>query len=501
MFAVAFSDASASGRETIEHLEADYLVIGAGAVGMAFVDTMLDETDATFVIVDRHHMPGGHWNDAYPFVRLHQPSAFYGVGSRDLGSNRIDQGGPNEGFYELASGAEVSAYFEQVMRERFLTSGRVRYFPLCEVIEPAEAGHAQRNDEPRPVAGHFRSLISDAAYTVSVGKRIVDGSFFNTSVPSTHTRKYAVADDVTCVTPNEAPNAAIGRRRFTIIGGGKTAMDVGVWLIGHGADPDAITWVVPRDSWLINRETTQPGIEFFEKSIGGFAAQLDAMVAATSIEDLFLRFEAAGVMLRVDPTVTPSMCHYATISQGEVDTLRQIKNVVRGERVSRLESDRMIMQSGAEIPAAADALYIDCSATAVVFGDSKTRTVFEEGRITLQAVRAPLVTTSAAMIAFVEANFGDDPEKNDLCRPVELADTPAEWAASFVANMVNQNSWSRNPKIRNWMNSTRLDPFSMMIRNIDPDDAPKMETLKGMREKVMPAVMNLHQVIANHDAA
>ena len=55
--------------------ETDYLVKGAGASAMAFVDVMLRETDATFTIVDRRHAPGGHWNDAYPFLRLHQPSA------------------------------------------------------------------------------------------------------------------------------------------------------------------------------------------------------------------------------------------------------------------------------------------------------------------------------------------------------------------------------------------------------------------------------------------
>ena len=32
--------------------------------------------------------PGGHWNDAYSFVNLHQPSAFYGVNSLPLGANR-----------------------------------------------------------------------------------------------------------------------------------------------------------------------------------------------------------------------------------------------------------------------------------------------------------------------------------------------------------------------------------------------------------------------------
>ena len=44
-------------------LETDYLVIGAGAVGLAFADTLIDETDAHVTIVDRPGKPGGHWND------------------------------------------------------------------------------------------------------------------------------------------------------------------------------------------------------------------------------------------------------------------------------------------------------------------------------------------------------------------------------------------------------------------------------------------------------
>jgi cation diffusion facilitator CzcD-associated flavoprotein CzcO len=45
--------------------EADYLVIGTGATAMAFVDTLLDEQpEATVLMVDRLHHPGGHWNHA-----------------------------------------------------------------------------------------------------------------------------------------------------------------------------------------------------------------------------------------------------------------------------------------------------------------------------------------------------------------------------------------------------------------------------------------------------
>ena len=92
-----------------ETLKTDYLVAGAGAMGMAFVDTLLSETEADIIMVDRHAKPGGHWNVAYPFVKLHQPSAFFGVASRELSRFEKDKVGLNKGLFDLASGAEVSA--------------------------------------------------------------------------------------------------------------------------------------------------------------------------------------------------------------------------------------------------------------------------------------------------------------------------------------------------------------------------------------------------------
>ena len=69
-----------------ELIDVDYIVFGAGAGAMAFVDTLISEDpDATVAIVDSRAQPGGHWVDAYPFVRLHLPSRFYGVHSRRLG--------------------------------------------------------------------------------------------------------------------------------------------------------------------------------------------------------------------------------------------------------------------------------------------------------------------------------------------------------------------------------------------------------------------------------
>jgi cation diffusion facilitator CzcD-associated flavoprotein CzcO len=92
-------------------VDTDYLVVGAGASGLAFVDTLVAEADADVTVIDRRDAPGGHWLQAYPFVRLHTPSAYYGVNSLALGEDRIDLAGENAGYYERAKGDEVCRYF------------------------------------------------------------------------------------------------------------------------------------------------------------------------------------------------------------------------------------------------------------------------------------------------------------------------------------------------------------------------------------------------------
>ena len=70
-------------------LECDYLVIGSGVTGMAFVDEMIHgNSEIKVILVDKRAKPGGHWVDAYSFVRLHQPSALYGVNSKPLGNGK-----------------------------------------------------------------------------------------------------------------------------------------------------------------------------------------------------------------------------------------------------------------------------------------------------------------------------------------------------------------------------------------------------------------------------
>jgi hypothetical protein len=468
--------------------DTDYLVIGAGATGLAFADTLIAETDAHVTLVDRHGKPGGHWNDAYPFVTLHQPSAFYGVASMELGSGLKDPVGLNRGMAELASGAEVSGYFDRVMNHRLLASGRVSYHPLSNYLGDADGG------------GEFESLLSGERTRVTVRRKIVDATFFSPAVPSTHTRAFEVAEGVRVVAPNALPGlwqmAQGGSmpRRFVVLGAGKTAMDTCIWLLQSGTPADAITWVMPRDSWVVNRLTTQNGPEFFDAAIGGQADQMQAFAEARSVDDLYLRLEACGALLRIDRERMPTMFHLATLSEAEVEVLRSIRHVVRLGRVTAIDAGGMRLEHG-QVAVEPDTLFIDCTASAVHFRE-EPGPVFQGGRITVQLLRAPLVAFSAALTAYVEARYDDEAHKNRLCTPVPFPRNLAGYVRTVAVNMRNQFAWSQDAALRRWIRDCRLDGFGGLVAGVDRADVEKQALLARLKSQAQAAAANMPRLLA-----
>jgi hypothetical protein len=472
------------------NFDTDYLIIGAGATGLSFADSLLKESDAHITIVDKHAQPGGHWNDAYPFVALHQPSAFYGVNSLELGTGRKDTVGHNAGLFELASGAEVSGYFHKVMNQVLLPSGRVRYLPMSNYLG-MENG-----------TGRVASILSGQETQINVRKKLVDATFFTPQVPATTAPKFKVHDSVRLVSPTQLTHiwqsADARPSNFCILGAGKTAMDVAVWLLNCGAAPESIQWVMPRDSWLINRITTQPTEEFFAHSIGGVAKQMKAISEATSVDDLFERLEASGQMLRIDRSHKPSMFHYATMSEGEVQLLRQIKSIIRKGRVQAIENDALVLAQG-RVMMPPNTLYINCTASGVEPRASEP--MFQPGRIVPQLLRAPLVTFSAAVCAYVEVHYGSNEDsdkiKNAICNVVPFPRDIAGYVTSSIANMTNQVRWSQDKKLRNWMTSSRLDGFSKMTASIEEDEHDKIAILEELRSNGMAAMGNVKKLMAS----
>ena len=466
---------------TASLIETDYLVVGGGATAMAFVDTLLSESDAKVVMVDRQHRPGGHWNDAYSFVRLHQPSEYYGVASRELSRGSKDQLGSNAGLYGLASGAEVLAYFDQVMQEHFLPSGRVHWFPMSEYSEGLEGTH------------QVKSLTSGLIVPIQVRKKVVNATHIQTSLPLTHPPQYRVQAGVVCLPLNRLPQLSRPYTAYTVVGSGKTGVDACLWLLEHGVSPSSIRWIMPRDAWLLNRANLQPGLENFENSMGSLVGQFESIIGASSVAHLFEQLEARGLLLRVDPTVEPTMYRCATVSQPELEQLRRIGDVVRLGRVKSLESTRVVLEQG-EVAADADTLYIDCSARA--FGSQPEVAVFDGDRINLLPVRVCQVSISMALIAFVESHVSGLEEQNLLCQVVPLPDRPIDWLRMWAVTLTNMGRWRQHEGVTSWLSRCRLNPLAVFMRGVTAEHSDKIALAKEVAVKAATAAAKLPSLLA-----
>ncbi len=455
-------------------IEADYLVVGAGAMGMAFTDTLITDTAASVVMVDRAHQPGGHWTTAYPFVRLHQPSSYYGVNSRPLGNNTIDQVGWNQGFGELATAGEVCAYFDAVMQQQLLPSGRVSYFPMSEYLGE----------------GRFRTL-SGAEYAVTAKQRIVDATYLNSVVPSMRPVPYAVAPGVDCIAPNELPKFST-RERYVIVGAGKTGMDACLWLLKNGIGPEKLTWIKPRDAWILDRATVQPSATFIDDFRARFGGTLVSIGQAESIEDLFDRLEAAGTLLRLDPSIRPSMYRCAILAHAELDQLRRIDNVVRMGHVQRIEPTTIVLDDGS-VPSTPGALYIDCTSDGLP--QRPATPVFDGDRITLQSVRGCQQVFSAAFIAHVEAVCGEDTVKNDLCVPIPHPDSDLDWLRLTDGDLRNQGRWLEDADLMDWLRSVRLNLLADLTPPL-PDPQVRRRVVAGVQSGINAARAKLEKLLS-----
>jgi hypothetical protein len=276
-----------------------------------------------------------------------------------------------------------------------------------------------------------------------VARRVVDATYMRVTVPAMRPPRYRVGTDVACVAPNDLPGCT-AYDRYVVVGAGKTGIDTCLWLLGHGIAPERLAWIMPRDSWLLDRAAMQPGSMFADRIKSGFIAQLRAIRDATSPDDLFARLEDAGTLLRIDPAVRPTMYRCATVTRAELDQLRRIGDIVREGHLLGIESDEMVLEGGARAVRGCT-LYIDCSAD----GADKwaATTIFKPDRIALQSVRGCQQIFSASLIAHVEAAYSDDTTRNRLCVPLPHPDTDLDWLRLARADYGNQLRWFDEPSL------------------------------------------------------
>jgi hypothetical protein len=457
-------------------LIADYVIVGAGAIGMAFADTMLENSDASMIVIDRREKPGGLWNDAYSFVRLHGPALYYGVNSKQLGSETKEETGLNRGLYALASGAELKDYYDNLMRERLLPSGRVTFLSSSEYKD-----------------GLVTSLETGETVRVRARRKIVDATYADTRQPSTHAPSFTVSESARCVTPNDLTQDFEAEANYSVIGAGKTAMDTVTWLLGRGVTPEKITWVRPRDAWVLNRKNVQPKYDFFEQIFKSRAQEMEAARDCSSLDDLFVRLEAAGILKRFDKNVTPTMFRCSICSEAEVEQLRRVTNIVRLGHVQWIGGDRLVLQRGT-VSMPRGTIYVNCTADGIP--DRPSQPIYQKDRIVLQYVRRCSPTFSGAFVAYLETIMADNAAKNAMCTPVPPPKTPLDWVRMQLQESSNQHAWSKIPALQSWLLNSRLDRFSALVaRAFSEKHEANLAALERYRASAKPGMTRLVELM------
>jgi hypothetical protein len=75
-----------------------------------------------------------------------------------------------------------------------------------------------------------------------------------------------------------------------------------------------------------------------------------------------------------------------------------------------------------------------------------------------QTIRAGFPCFNAALCGYVEATRDDDRERNRLCPPNTLPDTPRSWAHMQLLGGLATRAYGAEPDIADWANGCALNP-------------------------------------------
>ena len=412
---------------------------------MALSDTILQEQpNSNITLVDQRPAPGGHWLDAYPYVRLHQPASFYGVNSERLETYSGD----------LSSKQEILAYYSKVLY-RMENAGRVRFFGMME--------HTG-NGKVRSIADPNKKI------KFLIKKRLVDSTYMKVEVPSTTQPNFEVSRNVNLVPPNRLFSLRTSYERYNIIGAGKTALDAICFLAESGVPKEKIYWFVSQDSWFWNREIVQPPL------VGkAFLALLNAVNNNKLADEAFLDLEKIGHVFRLDNEIRPTKWKCATISKKELETVRKIKNVIRKGRVEKVSRNNIFLERGKERNTEMS-ITVDCSACGLASRPEKK--IFSEDSITLQSTMMCQQVFSASIIAKIESLKLGVIEKNALVSPVAHPEVVDDLPKCLFQSFKNLDQVNR--KFPVWMRMARLNGSAQ--QNLFSYLSDGLEALKQIRK-------------------
>jgi hypothetical protein len=206
--------------------------------------------------------------------------------------------------------------------------------------------------------------------------------------------------------------------------------------------------------------------------------ELEAVNNSETIEEVYERLEADGVVLRIDPSVRPSMLRGGTANVGEVAQFRQIENVIRLGHVERIDPDVITLQQGT-VPTTPATLHIHCAAPGL--SDKLPVPIWGDGTITLQPISRVSLSLSVALLGYVEASDRTNDEKNALCPPNPWPHTPFDFMRHLLLGMRTEASW-QDRDLAQFMEASRLNLVGGL------GDAPDQATVHELQGRFLTAL-------------
>ena len=419
----------------------DYLIIGAGVTGLTFADMLLRETPAQIAIVDRYGRAGGAWNDAYAYAQLeHAPNQF-GIPSFPISTFLSKQTNQSSGHPIFRN--TILAYFETLMKDHILATGRVKYFPATEHL-----GH-----------GRIRARETDGVKSLKIDRKIVDATRNGRWSRYKHVPCLSFEKNVDVISPHALHShiQSTGKpyKRYCIIGAGGAGADTAYYLLSLGVSADKIVWVKPREAWFVDPSLTGPPAERH------LVRQVEQ---ATTREELFAILEASRYLSRTSKNIAPTMHHASVKPASAVEALAAIEHVVRKGHVKSISPIGLALEGGTEAMPPRT-LYIDCSA-----GPSLRRArpmIFSEDHIIVQPCSIADPGFSASIIAAIELSRESTAAKNALCVPLARPDTPFDFLSGLQLSLANLYNWRTHPTVNQWLTqhhpTSRLTPTSALL--------------------------------------
>jgi len=299
---------------------------------MAFVDTLLAHAPGpvSVVLIDKRGQPGGHWVDAYDYATLHQPARNYGVETVRLEDSAVSNA------ESRATKAEILEHYHSL-----LASWQAKG---VQFVGDASFDFA---------TGTYSTGAGDAVQVTA--RKVVDARYTTNDIPLHVPPRFTFnADLLDLIPPNALPERAAApgsRRRYCVLGAGKTGQDAVLYLREKlGVPLEDLLWVMPTAPWITCRDPPaglkqNTCMEFLGLALDAHAEAGSPAGATDSAEFLqrgFARLEATGNAYRLDAARQPTKFMDATLNGREVDVLQACaaQCAVSGRgRVSAIDDD------------------------------------------------------------------------------------------------------------------------------------------------------------------